>query len=85
MIGEIGCATVGGNKAHWIADMDKQLRGPFRKFSGIVWFEAAKEADWRMVSSATPYKWRAPSGAKIIIGAANRNDNFKSGRQEKRK
>lgn len=51
MIGEIGCATVGGNKARWLADMDKQLRGPFRKISGIVWFEAAKEADWRMVSS----------------------------------
>ena len=52
MIGEIGCATIGGNKVQWMADMDKQLRGPFRKFSGIVWFEAAKEADWRMVSSA---------------------------------
>jgi cell division protein FtsB len=51
MIGEIGCATVGGNKAAWMADMDKQLRGPFRKISGVVWFEAAKEADWRMVSS----------------------------------
>lgn len=51
MIGEIGCATVGGDKARWIADMDKQLRGDFRRFSGVVWFEAAKEADWRMISS----------------------------------
>ena len=56
MIGEIGCATVGGNKVQWMADMDKQLQGPFRKFSGIVWFEAAKEADWRMVSSADTLK-----------------------------
>lgn len=52
MIGEIGCATVGGNKVRWMADMDRQLRGPFRKFASVVWFEAAKEADWRMVSSS---------------------------------
>ena len=51
MIGEIGCATVGGDKARWMRDMDKQLRGPFRKVSGVIWFEAAKEADWRMGSS----------------------------------
>lgn len=51
MIGEIGCATVGGDKAKWMLDMDKQLRGAFRKVSGVVWFEAAKEADWRMGSS----------------------------------
>jgi hypothetical protein len=51
MIGEVGCASVGGDKEAWIRDMDKQLRGPFRKIQGVVWFEAAKEADWRMVSS----------------------------------
>ena len=51
MIGEIGCATAGGDKVAWIRDMDKQLRGPFRRIQGVVWFEAAKEADWRMMSS----------------------------------
>lgn len=51
MIGEIGCATVGGDKVEWIRDMDRQLRGPFKRFQGLVWFEAAKEADWRMLSS----------------------------------
>jgi beta-mannanase len=65
MVGETGCATVGGDKAAWMRDMDNQLRGPFRRFSGVVWFEAAKEADWRMVSSLETTKvaraiWRQP-------------------------
>jgi beta-mannanase/cell division protein FtsB len=65
MIGEIGCATVGGDKAAWIRDMDAQLRGPFNRFGTVVWFEAKKEADWRMVSSpavikATQGVWRKP-------------------------
>lgn len=65
MIGEIGCATVGGDKAAWIRDMDAQLRGPFNRFGTVVWFEAKKEADWRMVSSpevvrATQNVWRKP-------------------------
>jgi hypothetical protein len=51
MVGEVGCATVGGDKAGWIRDMDRSLRKSFPKFQGIVWFEAAKEADWRMASS----------------------------------
>ncbi len=51
MIGEIGCASVGGDKVAWIRDMDRQLRGNFKRFQGVVWFEAAKEADWRMMSS----------------------------------
>jgi len=51
MIGEIGCATVGGDKVEWIRDMDRQLRGRFNRFQGVVWFEASKEADWRMLSS----------------------------------
>ena len=51
MIGEIGCATAGGDKAAWIRDMDRELRGRFGRIQGVVWFEAAKEADWRLVSS----------------------------------
>jgi hypothetical protein len=48
---QVGCSQQGGNKAQWILDMDKQLRGPFKRISTVVWFEAAKEADWRIVSS----------------------------------
>jgi hypothetical protein len=51
MIGEVGSASVGGDKVAWIKDMDRQLRGRFKRIQGVVWFEAAKEADWRMVSS----------------------------------
>ncbi|MDQ3815369.1 MAG: hypothetical protein M3347_15735, partial [Armatimonadota bacterium] len=51
MIGETGCATVGGDKAAWIRDMDNALRRTFTRIEGVVWFEAQKEADWRMISS----------------------------------
>jgi len=51
MIGEISCATVGGDKAAWIRDMDRSLRGKYRRIQGLVWFDAQKEADWRMASS----------------------------------
>lgn len=57
MVGETGCSTVGGptgtqkDKAHWILAMDKSLRTIFPRFSGVVWFNVQKEADWRMESS----------------------------------
>ena len=51
IVGETGCATTGGDKAQWIRDMDKSLKTRFKKFQGVVWFEAQKEADWRMASS----------------------------------
>jgi hypothetical protein len=46
--------------------MDETLRGSMNRVESVTWFEAAKEADWRMVSSqpsadaakkvwATPY------------------------------
>jgi hypothetical protein len=31
--------------------MDKVLRSRFHRVQGVVWFEAQKEADWRMTSS----------------------------------
>ena len=51
MIGEVGCATVGGDKVAWIKEMDVALRRVFTRVEGVVWFEAQKEADWRMISS----------------------------------
>lgn len=51
IVGETGCATTGGDKAQWIREMDQSLRKRFRKIQGVVWFEAQKEADWRMASS----------------------------------
>ena len=51
MVGETGCSMQGGNKAQWIHDMDAALRTNFPRINTVVWFEADKEADWRMVSS----------------------------------
>jgi hypothetical protein len=31
--------------------MDRTLRSKFSKIQGVVWFDAQKEADWRMASS----------------------------------
>ncbi|HEX8832761.1 MAG TPA: glycosyl hydrolase [Abditibacteriaceae bacterium] len=56
MVGETGCATVGGDKPAWIRDMDKQIRTNFPRLSGVVWFEVQKEADWRMASSLDSLK-----------------------------
>lgn len=50
-IGETGCSSTGGDKARWLRDMDAALRGPFSRIESVTWFEAAKEADWRLVSS----------------------------------
>ena len=50
-IGETGCATTGGDKVEWLRQMDKSLRGPFSRVESVTWFEAAKEADWRVMSS----------------------------------
>jgi hypothetical protein len=51
-IAETGCASTGGDKVEWLRDMDAALRGPLSKVESVTWFEAAKEADWRMMSSA---------------------------------
>ena len=55
-IGETGCATQGGDKVEWLRQMDKSLRGPFARVESVTWFEAAKEADWRVMSSLASAK-----------------------------
>lgn len=50
-IGETGCSTNGGDKVQWLRAMDKTLRGPLNRVESVTWFEAAKEADWRVMSS----------------------------------
>ena len=50
-IGETGCSTNGGDKVAWLRAMDKSLRGPLSRVESVTWFEAAKEADWRVMSS----------------------------------
>ncbi len=55
-IGETGCATTGGDKVKWLGAMDAALRGPFNRVESVTWFEAAKEADWRVMSSVQSAK-----------------------------
>lgn len=55
-IGETGCATTGGDKVKWLRQMDAALRGPLNRVESVTWFEAAKEADWRVMSSVNSAK-----------------------------
>ncbi len=55
-IGETGCATTGGDKVRWLRQMDAALRGPLNRVESVTWFEAAKEADWRVMSSVDSAK-----------------------------
>ncbi len=64
-IAETGCASTGGDKVKWLREMDASLRREFPRVESVTWFEAAKEADWRMVSSqnsanAARKLWAAP-------------------------
>jgi beta-mannanase len=49
-IGEVGCPEQGGDKAAWVRDMFATL-AERPEIRGVVWFDHAKEADWRVDSS----------------------------------
>jgi hypothetical protein len=51
IITEFASTEVGGNKAQWILDMFRDVRGSFPRISGITWFNENKETDWRINSS----------------------------------
>jgi hypothetical protein len=51
MIGETGCASLGGDKAAWITSMARALATRFRRIRVLVWFERIKEADFLINSS----------------------------------
>jgi len=51
-VAETGCGTVGGDKAAWITDMFNVMPTKFSRISGITWFNANKERDWRIESSS---------------------------------
>lgn len=50
VLGEVGCAEAGGDKAAWIADMFAVLDA-HPEVRGFTWFNAAKETDWRVEST----------------------------------
>lgn len=51
MIGEVGCAPGGGDKAAWITSFFSLLSSD-RAITGFLWFDADKETDWRIDSSS---------------------------------
>jgi len=51
LIAELGCAEEGGNKAQWLRDAFQQIISQFEKIKAVVWFQIAKECDWRLDSS----------------------------------
>jgi len=53
IIGEIGCAELGGQKAEWINDMFSIFPSRFGRIKAIIWFDINKECDWRIASSAS--------------------------------
>jgi len=52
MISETASAEAGGDKAAWIRNAQTTLIRDFPKVKAMLWFEVAKEADWRVESSA---------------------------------
>ncbi len=69
-IAETGCASTGGDKSKWLREMDIALRGKFSRVESVTWFEAAKEADWRMVSSQPSADAAKKCGRRRIIEEA---------------
>ncbi len=52
MIGETASVEQGGNKAAWITDaLMRQIPLVYPQVRALVWFNMAKEADWRISSS----------------------------------
>ncbi|MCA9864803.1 MAG: hypothetical protein KC432_17330, partial [Thermomicrobiales bacterium] len=53
MVGETASTESGGDKAAWITDMlTTQLTTAYPEIRAFVWFNEAKETDWRIGSSA---------------------------------
>ncbi len=64
-ISETGCSSTGGDKARWLKEMDAALRTRFSRVESVTWFEAAKEADWRVLSNLNTAQtarqiWKSP-------------------------
>jgi beta-mannanase len=58
-ITEAGSTELGGDKAAWIAQMFQAIQNDSR-ISGLIWFNANKETDWRINSSpAALAAWRS--------------------------
>jgi len=71
-ITEAGSTELGGSKEAWITAMFKAIAKDAR-ISGLVWFNANKETDWRIDSSPAALRaWRAGAAAPLyeVAGSA---------------
>lgn len=67
VITEVGSAEDGGDKADWIHDLFTFVKD--RRLRALVWFDVAKEADWRINSSpASIAAFRAEAAAPGRLG-----------------
>lgn len=67
VITEVGCAEEGGDKAGWIHDLFAFAEE--QRVRALVWFDVAKEADWRLDSSpAAAAAFRAGAAAPGRLG-----------------
>ena len=51
-IAETACTSNGGDKPEWIGDFFKSIGPQFPRITGVCWFNADKEEDWRVEESA---------------------------------
>jgi hypothetical protein len=52
-IAETACSCIGGDKPAWIADMFASIPASYPRIVGVTWFNANKEADWRLECDAS--------------------------------
>jgi beta-mannanase len=70
-ITETGSTELGGTKAAWITAMFKAIARDAR-ISGLVWFNADKETDWRIDSSPAALRaWRLGAAAPLYDAAGS--------------
>jgi hypothetical protein len=65
-LAETATSPVGGDKPAWIADMFASIPTRYPRIVGVVWFNAMKEADWRIECSPS-------CSASFRAGVANLN------------
>jgi hypothetical protein len=80
IITEFASTEAGGNKAQWILDMFRDVRGSFPRISGITWFNIDKETDWRINSSDAAFS-AFKNGASGNYGASY-NASSQNGSQD---
>ena len=56
MLAELGASETGGSKADWIRRTFARMAESYPRIDAVVWFDVAKECDWRIDSSPASLK-----------------------------